>query len=142
MLGGGLWCPPPEQLSRLRRDIDRKPHRIKSVLNGAGIRKEFFDGIPEDEKKAVHAFVNHSENASNALKSKPKVSFHSLSYVSTDHRSPEVRERKRTTSPPGISRRTLSRHGCQASSEECRQGNLERPVHRWVLGRRRKAGTC
>jgi uncharacterized protein (DUF2461 family) len=74
LIGGGLWCPPPEQLSRLRRDIDRKPHRIKSVLNGAGIRKEFFDGIPSDDKKAVHAFVSQSENAANALKSKPKVS--------------------------------------------------------------------
>ncbi|KAF2199360.1 hypothetical protein GQ43DRAFT_442534 [Delitschia confertaspora ATCC 74209] len=71
-VGGGLWCPSTEPLGRLRRDIDRKPYKIKRVLADAGIRKEFFGGIPDDEKKAVHAFTSQAENASTALKSKPK----------------------------------------------------------------------
>jgi uncharacterized protein (DUF2461 family) len=71
--GGGLWCPAAEPLSFLRRDIDRKPHNIKRVLTDAGIRKEFLGGVANDEKKAVTAFCSQSENASNALKTKPKV---------------------------------------------------------------------
>ena len=72
--GGGLWSPSADALARLRRDIDRKPHRIKSVLTDAGIRKEYLGGVPNDEKKAARAFVSQPENASTALKSKPKVS--------------------------------------------------------------------
>lgn len=73
-VGGGLWCPEAQPLSLLRRDIDRKPHRIKRVLTDAGIRKAFLGGIGADQKKAVKAFTNHSENKSNALKKNPKVS--------------------------------------------------------------------
>lgn len=61
-------------LSALRQDIDRKPHKIKRVLTDAGIRKSFFGGIADDEKKAVKAFINQSSNRSNALKKHPKVS--------------------------------------------------------------------
>jgi hypothetical protein len=60
-------------LSLLRRDIDRKPHKIKRVLTDAGIRKAFLGGVAEDERKAVKAFTNQPENKSNALKKNPKV---------------------------------------------------------------------
>ncbi|KAF4537511.1 hypothetical protein BFW01_g11327 [Lasiodiplodia theobromae] len=69
-VGGGLWMPAADGLQKLRRDIDRKPHKIKRVLTDAGIRKEFFDGIPNDEKKAVRAFTK--KNAESALKVRPQ----------------------------------------------------------------------
>jgi hypothetical protein len=71
--GGGLWSPEAGALNLLRRDIDRKPHKIKRVLTDAGIRKEFFGGIPNDAKKAIKAFTNQSENKATALKKHPKV---------------------------------------------------------------------
>lgn len=71
-LGGGLWMPESRALALLRRDIDRKPQKIKRVLTDAGLRKEFFSGVVDDEKKAVRAFV--SQSSENALKRKPKVS--------------------------------------------------------------------
>ena len=75
-----MWCPAAEPLSLLRRDIDRKPHKIKRVLTDARIRKAFFGGVAENEKKVVQAFVG--QNAENALKTKPKVSLsHLLSLI-------------------------------------------------------------
>jgi hypothetical protein len=69
-----LWQPGAEPLSLLRADIDRKPHRIKKVLTDKAIRKAFLRGVADDEKKAVRAFTDHSENKSTALKKHPKVS--------------------------------------------------------------------
>lgn len=66
--------PPASALGALRRDIDRKPHKIKRVLTDAGIRSVMFGGIPDDEGKAVKAFVNQHSNKSSALKKHPKVS--------------------------------------------------------------------
>lgn len=63
--------PEASKLALLREDIDRNSRRIKAVLNDAGMRREFFKGIPDDEEKAVKAFV--SQNQENALKTKPKV---------------------------------------------------------------------
>lgn len=60
--------PAADSLQKLRRDIDRKPHKIKSVLTDARLRKEFFDGVPNDEKKAVEAFTK--QNAESALKTR------------------------------------------------------------------------
>ncbi|KAF2116580.1 hypothetical protein BDV96DRAFT_491180 [Lophiotrema nucula] len=71
-VGGGLWQPEAQALGKLRRDIDRKPHKIKRVLNDAGVRKSFFEGIGNDEKKAVTAFTKQSSNQSTALKKHPK----------------------------------------------------------------------
>lgn len=65
--------PEASALAALRRDIDRKPHKIKSVLMDAGIRREFF-GEADNEAKAVKAFLNQPSNLSNALKKHPKVS--------------------------------------------------------------------
>jgi uncharacterized protein (DUF2461 family) len=73
MEGGGFWQPDASTLSSLRRDIDRKPHRIKTVLAEPGIRKAFLGGVQDDEKKAVKAFTNLPMNQSNALKRNPKV---------------------------------------------------------------------
>lgn len=55
----------------MRRDIDRHPRRIKDVLLEDGVRKEFLGGVHKNDAKAVKAFV--SNNAANALKTKPKV---------------------------------------------------------------------
>lgn len=78
MKGGGLWQPDAPSLALLRRDIDRKPHKIKRVLTDERLRKAFFGGIGNDEKKAIKAFTNQSENKSTALKKNPKVSDPSL----------------------------------------------------------------
>lgn len=69
-----MWNPEAEPLRLLRRDIDRKPHKIKRVLTDEGLRNAFFGGIDDDEKKAVKAFTNQSSNRSTALKRHPKVS--------------------------------------------------------------------
>ncbi|KAI9838975.1 MAG: hypothetical protein M1819_004183 [Sarea resinae] len=76
-VGGGLWMPEAQALASLRRDVDRKSHKIKSVLTNAGLRKEFFGGIPKNEKNAVRAFIG--QNTENALKTKPKVNLPNLS---------------------------------------------------------------
>ena len=66
--------PEAQPLAALRRSVDRKPAKIKAVLKEPGIRKDFFGGVAADDKKVVKAFA--AQNASNALKVKPKV--HSL----------------------------------------------------------------
>lgn len=71
--GGGFWQPDASTLAKLRRDIDRKPHKIKAVLTDSGIREAFLGGVKDDEKKAVKAFTSLSMNQSNALKRNPKV---------------------------------------------------------------------
>lgn len=67
-----MWMPEAAPLALLRRSVDRKSHKIKNVLTDARIRKEIYDGIPNDEKKAVKAFVDRNQES--ALKTKPKVS--------------------------------------------------------------------
>ena len=62
--------PDAGQLRKLRRYIDRKPHKFKAVLMDDGIRESFLNGAPKDEKKAVKAFA--AANKENALKNKPK----------------------------------------------------------------------
>ncbi|OAG25423.1 hypothetical protein CC77DRAFT_1046695 [Alternaria alternata] len=71
-VGGGFWQPDATTLAKLRRDIDRKPHKFKAVLTDAGIREAFLGGVKDDEKKAVKAFTSLSMNQSNALKRNPK----------------------------------------------------------------------
>ncbi|RMZ74345.1 glycoside hydrolase family 92 [Pyrenophora seminiperda CCB06] len=71
-VGGGFWQPDAPALAKLRRDIDRKPHKIKAVLRNAGIRKHFLGGAADDDKKAVKAFTSLPMNQSNALKRNPK----------------------------------------------------------------------
>lgn len=71
IIGSGLWMPEASKLALLREDIDQNSARLKSVLRGEGLRREFFKGIPDDERKAVKAFV--SQNQESALKTKPKV---------------------------------------------------------------------
>ncbi|KAL8729120.1 MAG: hypothetical protein Q9166_004951 [cf. Caloplaca sp. 2 TL-2023] len=70
-IGGGLWCPEAAPLALMRKDIDKKSHKLKDVLLEPAMRKEFLGGIVKDEKKAVKAFVE--QNKENALKTKPKV---------------------------------------------------------------------
>ena len=70
-LGAGLWMPEAQPLALLRRNIDRKPEKIRQVLTDAAMLKLVLGGVPNDEKKAIDAFV--SQNQDNALKTKPKV---------------------------------------------------------------------
>jgi hypothetical protein len=69
--------PEASKLALLRDDIDRNSHRLKSILTNAAMRREILKGIPDDEDKAVKAFVK--QNQESALKTKPKVGFHFLS---------------------------------------------------------------
>ncbi|KAF1991584.1 hypothetical protein K402DRAFT_128506 [Aulographum hederae CBS 113979] len=62
--------PEAQPLAALRRDVDRKPHKLKQVLMDANVRKEFLGGVAADEKKVVRAFVGL--NKESALKTKPK----------------------------------------------------------------------
>lgn len=64
--------PEAQALTKLRHDIDRRPHRLKAVLVEDSLRKSFLKGAPAQEGKVVKAFCAH--NASSALKTRPKVS--------------------------------------------------------------------
>lgn len=55
----------------MRTDINENSEDLKQILVAPSLRKEFFGGIPNDEKKAVAAFIKGSN--SDALKTKPKV---------------------------------------------------------------------
>lgn len=71
-LGGGVWHPEAGPLGLLRRAVDRRGERLKAVLGGEGMRREFLGGVRRgDEKGCVMRFVEM--NRENALKTKPKV---------------------------------------------------------------------
>ena len=70
-MGSGLWMPDAEPLRLLRRNVDRKPEKIREVLTEANLRKQILGGVSNDEKKTIKAFA--SQNTENALKTKPKV---------------------------------------------------------------------
>ena len=70
-IGAGVWHPEAPPMALMRKDIDKKSHKLKEVLMGKDMRKEFLGGVKEDEKKAVKAFVGM--NTENMLKTKPKV---------------------------------------------------------------------
>jgi hypothetical protein len=82
-LGGGLWQPEAAALAKLRRDIDRKPHRIKLALTDTGIRTGFLKNVANNPDKAVHAFANLATNKLTALKRHPKASLNSPPEVGT-----------------------------------------------------------
>jgi uncharacterized protein (DUF2461 family) len=69
--GAGLWMPEAQPLALLRRNIDRKPEKIRAVLTEPKMRKLILGGVGNDEKKAIDAFTR--QNQDNALKTKPKV---------------------------------------------------------------------
>ncbi|CAF9912451.1 MAG: hypothetical protein HETSPECPRED_000942 [Heterodermia speciosa] len=69
-LGAGLWHPDAAPLALLRRDIDRKSHKLKQVLLDDQIRKEFLGGAKAKEGDCVSKFA--ALNKENALKTKPK----------------------------------------------------------------------
>ncbi|KAL6162691.1 hypothetical protein ACJQWK_11610 [Exserohilum turcicum] len=75
-VGGGYWQPDAAALAKLRRDIDRKPHKLKAVLRSRAIRDSFLAGVKDDDNKAVKAFTSLPMNKSTALKRNPKVSTH------------------------------------------------------------------
>jgi hypothetical protein len=64
--------PEANALALLRRDIDRRPQRIKAALKNAKLREEFMEGVPDNDVKVVKKFV--AQNSESALKTKPKVS--------------------------------------------------------------------
>lgn len=63
----------------MRRAIDSKSQKLKTVLLEQTLRKEFLQGAAKDEKKVVKAFVD--SNKENMLKTKPKVWNYSRSGV-------------------------------------------------------------
>ncbi|KAF8472665.1 hypothetical protein BDZ91DRAFT_715557 [Kalaharituber pfeilii] len=69
--GGGIWHADTQPLSLLRRDISRRPHRLKSILARDSISRGLL-GLKGrvDKQKAVQAFA--SRNAADALKTAPK----------------------------------------------------------------------
>jgi hypothetical protein len=73
LTGGGLWHPEAAPTAALRQAIDKRSLQFKEVLSGENIRKEFLKGTPKNHSKVVKAFV--AANASNALKTRPKVSY-------------------------------------------------------------------
>jgi uncharacterized protein (DUF2461 family) len=79
MAGSGLWMPEAQPLALLRRNIDRKPERIRNVLMEPLMRKHVLN-VSKDAKKAIKAFAG--QNQDNALKTKPKVRKFSFSCVS------------------------------------------------------------
>ncbi|KAK2736341.1 hypothetical protein FQN57_000791 [Myotisia sp. PD_48] len=48
----GLWMPEADKLALLRQDIDRNSDQLKSILTHPDMRREVFNGIPNDEEKA------------------------------------------------------------------------------------------
>lgn len=71
--GGGLWHTDAQPLNLLRRNIDKNPRQIKSILADGELAKEFFGAEASgDERKAVKAFAER--NKEDALKTAPKVS--------------------------------------------------------------------
>ena len=64
--------PEAAPLALMRASIDRRPKNIRRVLTDTNLRKHLLGVAPSDEKKAIKAFC--SQNAENALKTKPKVS--------------------------------------------------------------------
>ncbi|PYH97679.1 hypothetical protein BO71DRAFT_416851 [Aspergillus ellipticus CBS 707.79] len=69
-VGSGLWMPEADKLALLREDVDRNSHRLKSVLRATHMRREIFNGLPDDDENVVEAFVN--QNKESALKTKPR----------------------------------------------------------------------
>lgn len=63
--------PDADRLATLREEIDRHSDRLKAVLLRPDMRREIFNGIPDDTDAAVNAFV--SQNKESALKVRPKV---------------------------------------------------------------------
>ena len=70
-LGAGLWHPDAAPLALLRRAVDGKSHKLKEVLLGERLRKEFLGGAKAKEADCVSKFA--ALNKENALKTKPKV---------------------------------------------------------------------
>jgi hypothetical protein len=71
--GGGLWHPEADSLAALREDIDENADRWKELLRAPGMRREFLNGVADDDVAVVKAFAHH--NRESALKTKPKVLF-------------------------------------------------------------------
>ncbi|CRK31934.1 hypothetical protein BN1708_016050 [Verticillium longisporum] len=71
-LGGGLWCPPAEQVRTLRASVDARPARWRAVLNGPVFKRMYLEGKGKGggDEEAVDAFCKG--NQENALKTKPK----------------------------------------------------------------------
>jgi len=63
--------PEASSLALIRREIDRKPHKLKRILRAAELRREFLNSVSDDERKVVEEFASGS--SVNALKTKPKV---------------------------------------------------------------------
>lgn len=81
-VGAGMWHPEAAPVAAMRRDFDRKSHKLKEVLMGAELRKEFLGGVSKEEGKVVAKFVGM--NGEGALKTKPKVRWCIIGYIKWD----------------------------------------------------------
>lgn len=71
-VGAGVWHPEAGPLGLLRTAVDRRVGRLKDVLKGEGVRREFLGGVKgDDEAGCVRMFVKMNQEG--ALKTKPKV---------------------------------------------------------------------
>jgi hypothetical protein len=68
-----MWHPEAAPIAALRQAIDKRSRQFKDVLSDEKIRREFLKSPPKNDSKVVKAFV--AANASNALKTRPKVSY-------------------------------------------------------------------
>ncbi|KAJ5919271.1 hypothetical protein N7466_010214 [Penicillium verhagenii] len=69
-VGCGLWNPESDALAALRQDIDTDAQQWKDVLRAPEMRREFLNGVSDDNEAVVKAFAHH--NRESALKTKPK----------------------------------------------------------------------
>jgi hypothetical protein len=74
-----MWHPEAAPIAALRQAIDKRSRQFKDVLSDEKIRKEFLKGPPKNDSKVVKAFV--AANASNALKTRPKVSHFGIIFL-------------------------------------------------------------
>lgn len=70
-IGGGLWCPPGDQIAKVRESIDERPRRWRRVLGDETFRQTFMPDVKGGAEDAVQAFVQRNQN--NALKKRPMV---------------------------------------------------------------------
>ncbi|KAM4063015.1 hypothetical protein HRG_010422 [Hirsutella rhossiliensis] len=70
-VGGGLWHPEAQLVTKLRRNIDRHPGRWRRALGDPLLKKAFFPALKAGAgpEEAVKAFVG--KNQDNALKKRP-----------------------------------------------------------------------
>jgi hypothetical protein len=125
-----MWHPEAAPTAALRKAIDKRSRQFKDVLSDEKIRKEFLKGAPKNDSKVVKAFV--AANASNALKTRPKVSYP----ASISSRLPFFHSTQWVSEPPLLTYccgfESMIRIDFRANNDRCVMSNGARSV---LLGR-------